>query len=164
MSVSNWKEREREQRRNDILDAAETLFFSKGYDNVSMNGIAKKVGLGKATLYIYFDNKEELFYTVVLRGVTILNSMIKEKVGKEDNGLEKLVAFKKAYNEFIRVYADYFQAYNYFQSGRFDLSDMLHALHKSPLTLIFAVKSDSKLSLLFKTILPHSQKQTITHL
>ena len=126
MSVSNWKEREREQRRNDILDAAETLFFSKGYDNVSMNGIAKEVGLGKATLYIYFNNKEELFFAVVLRGVTILNTIIKEKVEKEDTGLDKLVAFKKAYNEFIRTYSDYFKAYNYFQSGRFDLSDMLH--------------------------------------
>ena len=53
MSIANWKEREKEQRRNDILDVAEKLFFSKGYDNVSMSGIAKKVGLGKATLYIY---------------------------------------------------------------------------------------------------------------
>ncbi|HEX3013931.1 MAG TPA: TetR/AcrR family transcriptional regulator, partial [Methanobacterium sp.] len=108
-------------------DAAETLFFSKGYDNVSMNSIAKEVGLGKATLYIYFDNKEELFYAVVLRGVNIWSAMIKEKVEKEDTGLEKLVAFKNAYGEFIRSYPDYFKAYNYFQSGRFDLSDMIHS-------------------------------------
>ncbi len=127
MSIANWREREKEQRRNDILDAAETLFFSKGYDNVSMNSIAKEVGLGKATLYIYFDNKEELFYAVVLRGVNIWSAMIKEKVEKEDTGLEKLVAFKNAYGEFIRSYPDYFKAYNYFQSGRFDLSDMIHS-------------------------------------
>jgi AcrR family transcriptional regulator len=127
MSVSNWKEREREQRRNDILDAAETLFFSKGYDHVSMNGIAKEVGLGKATLYIYFDNKEELFFAVVLRGVIILNTMIKEKVEKEDTGFDKLIAFKSAYGEYIRTYPNYFKVYNYFQSGRFDLNDMLHS-------------------------------------
>ncbi|MBZ9570835.1 TetR/AcrR family transcriptional regulator [Methanobrevibacter sp. TMH8] len=125
MSVSNWKEREREQRCNDILDVAETLFFSKGYDNVSMNSIAKEVGLGKSTLYIYFDNKEELFYAVVLRGVNILSFMIKEKVGKEDTGIEKLNAFKKAYEKFIKKYHEYFQAYNYLKSGRFDLNYML---------------------------------------
>ncbi len=124
MSIANWKEREKEQRRNDILDAAEKLFFSKGYDNVSMSGIAKKVGLGKATLYIYFDNKEELFFAVVLRGVKILNTMIKEKVEKEDTGLEKLTAFKKAYDKFIKTYSDYFKAYNYLQSGRFDLTNV----------------------------------------
>jgi len=125
MAVSNWKEREREQRCNDILDAAETLFFSKGYDNVSMNSIAKEVGLGKATLYIYFDNKEELFYGVVLRGISILSTMIKEKVEKEDTGLKKIIAFKKAYGEFIKTYPEYFQSYKYFQSGRFDISDIL---------------------------------------
>jgi len=129
MSVSNWKEREREQRRDDILDAAETLFFSKGYDNVSMNSIAKEVGLGKSTLYIYFDNKEELFYAVVLRGVNILATLIKEKVEKKDTGLEKLVAFKKAYGEFIKANPEYFQAYNYLQSGRFDLGDILHSIY-----------------------------------
>jgi len=127
MSVANWKEREKEQRRNDILDVAENLFFSKGYDNVSMSGIAKKVGLGKATLYIYFDGKEELFFAVVLRGVKILNKIIKEKVEKEDTGLEKLVAFKKAYSEFIKAFSDYFKAYNYFQSGRFDLTGIMNA-------------------------------------
>lgn len=125
MSVANWKEREKEQRRNDILDVAENLFFSKGYDNVSMSGIAKKVGLGKATLYIYFDNKEELFFAVVLRGVRILNTMVKEKVEKADTGLEKLVAFKKTYDKFIKYYPDYFKAYNFFQSGRFDLTDIM---------------------------------------
>ena len=125
MAVSNWKEREREQRRGDILDAAETLFFSKGYDNVSMNSIAKEVGLGKATLYIYFDNKEELFYGVVLRGVSILNTMIKEKVEKENTGLEKIIAFKNAYGEFIKTYPEYFQSYNYLKSGRFDMNNML---------------------------------------
>jgi len=127
MSISNWKEREREQRRDDILDVAETLFFSKGYDNVSMNSIAKEVGLGKATLYIYFDNKEELFYAIVLRGVNILTKMIKEKVEKEDTGIDKIITFKDVYGKFIRTYPEYFQAYNYLQSGRFDLNDILQS-------------------------------------
>jgi len=127
MSVSNWKEREKEQRRDDILDIAETLFFKKGYDNVSMSSIAKEVGLGKSTLYIYFDNKEELFFGVVLRGVTILSTMIEERVKKESTGLKKIIGFKKAYNKFIKAYPEYFQAYNYFQSGRFDLANLLHS-------------------------------------
>lgn len=127
MSVSNWKEREKKQRRSDILDVAESLFFVKGYDNVSMSSIAKKIGLGKATLYIYFNNKEEIFYEIVLRGVNILNNMIKEKAEKEDKGLEKLDAFKKTYGKFIQTYPEYFQAYNYLKSGRFNLNDKLNS-------------------------------------
>ena len=38
-----------------------------------MNDIAKEVGLAKVTPYIYFDNKEKLFYVMVLGGVNILN-------------------------------------------------------------------------------------------
>lgn len=147
MSIVNWREREKEQRRNDILDVAENLFFSKGYDNVSMSGIAKKVGLGKATLYIYFDNKEELFFAVVLRGVKILSTMIKEEVEKVDTGLEKLVAFKKAYGEFIKNYLDYFKAYNYFQSGRFDLSDVIYGKYSeiSMQSMLYSIHLPSNL-------------------
>lgn len=61
MSVVSRRQREKEQRRKDIIAAAEKLFFKKGYDNVSMNDIAKEVELSKATLYLYFDNKEALF-------------------------------------------------------------------------------------------------------
>lgn len=125
MSVTNWKEREREQRQNDILNVAETLFFSKGYDNVSMNSIATEAGLAKSTLYIYFNTKEELFYEIVLRGIKILNNTIQENTDKKTTGLKKLIAFKTAYKQYIKKHPEYFQAYNYFQSGRFDLTNIL---------------------------------------
>ncbi|UTB32280.1 MAG: TetR/AcrR family transcriptional regulator [Methanobacterium sp. ERen5] len=80
MSITNWRAREKQQRKDDILDAAEKLFFSKGYDNISMNDIAKEVGLNRATIYLYFDNKEELCLAIVLRGVQILNKLIKNQV------------------------------------------------------------------------------------
>ncbi|MDI6725309.1 MAG: helix-turn-helix domain-containing protein, partial [Methanobacterium sp.] len=52
MSLAKWKEREREQRQIDIIKAARKLFADKGFD-VSMDEIAKEVGLGKSTLYLY---------------------------------------------------------------------------------------------------------------
>jgi AcrR family transcriptional regulator len=39
MAISDRKKREKEYRRQSIIDAAEKLFFEKGYDNVSMNDI-----------------------------------------------------------------------------------------------------------------------------
>jgi AcrR family transcriptional regulator len=41
MSVAERKEREKQQRRNDIIDAAEKRFFEKGFDGVSMDEIAR---------------------------------------------------------------------------------------------------------------------------
>jgi TetR/AcrR family transcriptional regulator len=125
MSNVSRREREREQRRNDITVAAEKLFFSKGYDDVSMNDIAKEAELSKATLYLYFDNKEALFFFIVLRGIIILNEIIKREIIKFEKGIEKLGAFLNAYFEFAQNYPDYLKIYNYSQSGRFDLENIL---------------------------------------
>ena len=53
--------------KDEILDAAERLFFSRSYEEVSMDEIAREVELNKATIYLYFKNKETLFATIVLR-------------------------------------------------------------------------------------------------
>ncbi|MGA2677535.1 MAG: TetR/AcrR family transcriptional regulator, partial [Methanobacterium sp.] len=129
MSVVSRRQREKEQRRKDIINAAEKLFFDRSYDNVSMNDIAKEVELSKATLYLYFDNKEALFFIIVLRGVRILNTMIKEKVDERETGIEKLIAFRKAYTDFVSNYSDYFKVYSYFQSGRFDLESIVNNVY-----------------------------------
>lgn len=122
MSIKDRREREKEQRRNDIFAAAEKLFLSRGYDDVSMNDIAHEVELSKATLYLYFDNKDELFFAIVLRGTKILNSMIRENVKKAKSGIDKVSAFRMAYHNFNRDYSDYIRIYNYFQSGRFEIA------------------------------------------
>jgi AcrR family transcriptional regulator len=124
MSIAERKEREKEQRRNDILSAAEKLFFARGYDNVTMDDIAKAVELNKATIYLYFKDKESLYFTVVLHGVHILNEMVREREGKAKTGFDKLWEIGHAYVSFARKYPDYNRAYNYFYSGRFDLASI----------------------------------------
>lgn len=123
VSIKEIKEQEKEQRRNYILDAAEKLFFTRSYDEVSMDDIAKEVELNKATLYLYFKNKESLFFSVVLRGIKILNSMIEEGIKSCKTGIQILDMIGKVYFEFIEKYPDYNRAYLYFRSGRFDLED-----------------------------------------
>lgn len=117
------REQEKEQRRSYILDAAEKLFFSRGYDGVSMDDIANEVEFNKATLYLYFKNKESLFFAVVLRGIKILNAMIEEGIKSCKTDIQILDMIGKMYFEFIERYPDYNRAYLYFRSGRFDLED-----------------------------------------
>ena len=104
------KEQEKEQRRNHILDTAEKLFFSKGYDNVSMDEIANELEINKATLYIYFKNKESLFLAIVLRGVKIMHTMISKEVRDDRTGIETLSAIATAYLTFVNNYRDYNKA------------------------------------------------------
>ena len=63
MSNISRREREKQKRRQEIIDAAEKVFFTKGYDKVTMDEIAQKAEVNKALLYYYFKNKE----TFILR-------------------------------------------------------------------------------------------------
>jgi TetR/AcrR family transcriptional regulator len=88
-----------------------------------MDDIAREIGLNKATLYLYFKNREALFFAVVLRGAKILNTIVKEKIKNCKNGIEILDAIGTAYFEFVNEYPDYSRAYLYFRSERFYTED-----------------------------------------
>ncbi|MBO7333818.1 MAG: TetR/AcrR family transcriptional regulator [Lachnospiraceae bacterium] len=52
--------KEAEERKNEILDAAEELFVTKGYDGTSTGDILDKVGIARGTLYYHFKSKEDI--------------------------------------------------------------------------------------------------------
>jgi TetR/AcrR family transcriptional regulator len=104
MSLGKWKEREKKQRRNDIINAARKFFADRDFDEVSMDEIAEDIGLGKSTLYLYFKNKEALYFAIELRGIQIWVEMVKEEVKKGSTGLEKLVSYINATSEFSKKY------------------------------------------------------------
>lgn len=55
------------ERRNEILDAAETLFTTKGYNETTIIDILKAVGIAKGTFYYYFKSKEEVLDAILVR-------------------------------------------------------------------------------------------------
>ena len=65
------KKEPRSVHRENIVSAASALFLEKGIAAASMDDIAKAAGYSKATLYVYFENKEEIV------GIIVLNSMKK---------------------------------------------------------------------------------------
>ncbi len=66
MGIEERKQREKEERYNVIVDAAETVIFSKGIEQATMEEIAREAELSKGTLYLYFRSKNEL-YTAIAR-------------------------------------------------------------------------------------------------
>jgi AcrR family transcriptional regulator len=137
VSIKELKEREKEQRREYIMEAAEKLFISKGYDSVSMNDIADAVGMNKATLYLYFDSKESLFFSVVQRGVRLMEGLFRQSIEKEPTGLGKVRAIGEMFIEFSQKYPDNYRLFQYSASDRFDWDccgearschDMMHVI------------------------------------
>jgi AcrR family transcriptional regulator len=119
MGIADRRQREKERRKTEIIDAAERLFFSRSYENVSMDDIAREVELNKATLYLYFENKETLFATIVLRGIRILKEKYRECREKRVPGIVKVALMGQAYYQFSLEYPDYLRLIHFFGSERF---------------------------------------------
>jgi len=59
--------KEAEERRNEIIDAADELFGQKGFDGTSTNDILEKVGIARGTLYHHFKSKEDIMDALIER-------------------------------------------------------------------------------------------------
>lgn len=117
MGIRERRQREKERRCNDIIDAAEEVFFSKGMEETTMEDVAEKAELSKGTLYLYFKNKQELYLGITKRGLEILTGMFQDAMAQTGKGIEKIEAVGRAYFEFSKKYPDYFQAMVYFDAN-----------------------------------------------
>jgi AcrR family transcriptional regulator len=52
-------------KRRQIVQGAREMFLARGFDAASMSDIARAAGVSKGTLYVYFENKEQLFQAIV---------------------------------------------------------------------------------------------------
>lgn len=62
-------DKQKTERRQAILDAAETLFQSTLYNTISMNAVAEQANIVKGTLYLYFKTKEGLFLALYVQTI-----------------------------------------------------------------------------------------------
>lgn len=125
MGIAERKEREKENRRSAILDAAEEVFFSKGIENTTMDEVAERAEFSKGTLYLYFKNKNELLHGIVARGLEILYRLFQTAAEKEEKGIDKIKAIGRAYADFYKTKPNYYSAILHqetqeFQSGELE--------------------------------------------
>lgn len=99
MSVAARREREREERRGRILDAAEHIFESKGLDVATMEDIADQAQLGKGTLYLYFKTKEDLLLAMALRHQRALLAIFEDVVAEPAPGVAQLRRLLSAWTD-----------------------------------------------------------------
>lgn len=92
-----------------VVDIAQGLFSRFGFLKTTIEEIAKAAHMGKASLYHYFRNKEDIFREVIKKESEMLSSKIKEAISKEENPQGKIKAFvvtrMKYLNELGNIYA-----------------------------------------------------------
>lgn len=107
------KEREKLAREEDIINAAEKIITSMGYSKVSMEEIAKEAEFSRKTVYQYFTDKEDLFFSVLIRGFKQLLHYCMEGAKNGDTGFEKFKNVAFAYYNFYQDFPSIIELMNY---------------------------------------------------
>lgn len=112
MGYNDRKRQEKEIKRKDIINAAERVFFSKGFENASMDEVAKEAEFSKRTVYLYFNSKEQIYFEIMIRGYRLMIQMIENSFQTKPprNALEELRNIFFTFFEFSRDYPEYFKA------------------------------------------------------
>jgi len=90
MIKEHIKEKRKEIRER-IIKIASQVFSQFGFKKATMSDIAKASGMGKSSIYYYFQSKEDIFEAVVKKEVDIISKELNEKVlSTDDNPKEKI--------------------------------------------------------------------------
>ncbi|AYB43173.1 TetR/AcrR family transcriptional regulator [Paenibacillus lautus] len=88
-----------EERKNEILNAADTLFGQKGFDGTSTNDILEKVGIARGTLYHHFKSKEDIMDALIDRyAVRLLDRAQAVALDKSIPVIERIIRVVMALN------------------------------------------------------------------
>ncbi len=113
MTIADRRERDRQMRRDSIVEAAEKLFFSKGFAATTMDEIAEAAELSKGTIYLYYKNKEEIYVAIVHRGMQILIDLFRKAIASASTGMGKVKALGQAMFTFYERHPRHFTAVFY---------------------------------------------------
>ncbi len=91
------REREKEQRRQNILKAAKRLFIERGFKSVTVANIAEKAELSKGAIYLYFSSKEEIYAQILLTDIERFHREISQIFNGGKSAADILLDFADAY-------------------------------------------------------------------
>ncbi|MCF7808822.1 MAG: TetR/AcrR family transcriptional regulator [Candidatus Marinimicrobia bacterium] len=114
------KEQHRQQQRQDILDAAEAVFAQQGYHKTTMDTVAESCGWSKGTLYLHFEHKEDLFFSILISKMQNLANQVIQ-------GLKVTHSLEEILDTLLGVQFDFFrQNENFFQLGIAEQGKVMH--------------------------------------
>lgn len=99
MGIYERKQREKEQRKIEIINAARKVFSNKGFNAATMEEIALEAELSPGTLYLYFKNKEELHTILSIEILKYLTEEMQKVVIQDIPAEEKVERFSDVFSD-----------------------------------------------------------------
>lgn len=143
MGVKERRLRDKIRRETEIIDAAETVIFSKGIQNATMDEIAQEAELGKATLYVYYKSKDEILLAIRERALEKLHEFFQKAVDSEKEGYLQVRAIGQSYMQFAHDFPNYYQFISLFEAvgTKIDVEQSEIAIHKNHAIMVKAIQN-----------------------
>ncbi len=128
----NRRDRDRLLRQADILRAAEHVFALKGYHEATMQDIAKEAEYGTGTVYLYFKDKDALYFSLFEQKFKDLLLILKEETAKASEAkskfeifvLEKLSFFERN-RDFFRIFISESSKFQAMKASKYSKSSVI---------------------------------------
>src|SRR3954447_20879973 len=100
-----------DNKRRQIIATAASMFASQPFHKVRLDDVAAAAGVGKGTLYVYFQSKEELYFTIAFEGIALLLGRLKKQLAADHSGamhrlrtiIDELVDFAFQHPQFFEL-------------------------------------------------------------
>ena len=114
--IAERREEEKERRRSEFLDAAESLYAKHGWESVTMDQVARTARLSRALVYIYFRDKDDLLFAVGERALKLLHQRFAAALEAPGSGRDKVDAIGRAYMGYALEFKHFFDFCSRYQS------------------------------------------------
>lgn len=119
MTAADRKAWEKAQREKRIIDIAQEVFVTRGYEQTTIPAIADAAGYNKRTIYLYFKDKEEIFLAVVLRCLQRLEAGFVNAAERVPDNTIGLREFAWAFFSFAKNHPEYMDLIMIYESRHF---------------------------------------------
>jgi TetR/AcrR family fatty acid metabolism transcriptional regulator len=109
VKVMNKRKLRQKNHATQILEAGEKLFAKKGFYPTTMEEVARAAGLAKGTIYLHFDNKRDLFFSIIKNKLDILLEKIEKEVRKGELISQRIKLAIGTHLRFLEENRDFFK-------------------------------------------------------
>ncbi|QBD79063.1 TetR/AcrR family transcriptional regulator [Ktedonosporobacter rubrisoli] len=123
MGRKERRQREQQELRQSIMDAAREIALAEGWRNVTMRKIAERIEYSHPAIYDYFENKDVLLLELVHEGFRLLELELQTAQARASNATEKLFLIGQGYFTFARRYPELYRVMFGLDGATFSISE-----------------------------------------
>lgn len=118
------RKEEKEQRRQQIIDAAEAVMAAGDWETATLADVARRARLSRGLIYFYFQDKTDLHAAVASRALELLEERFRTVAARHTRGIEQVEAVGREYVDFAQKHPMYFSTLMRMETKELDAREL----------------------------------------